>query len=64
MLNTKTEDEKADYDNDSDDNANSLVQEGQVSVGTAGDAYIAKLSISGTRLPGLPNPTAWLSILL
>lgn len=38
MLNTKTEDEKDDYDNDSDDNANSLVQEGQVSVGTAGEA--------------------------
>lgn len=39
MLSTTTEDEKDDYDNDSDDNANSLlVQEGQVSVGTAGDA--------------------------
>lgn len=38
MLNTTTEDEKDDYDNDSDDNANSLLVQGQVGVGTAGDA--------------------------
>lgn len=39
MLNTMTDEDNGDDNNDSDDNANSLlIQEGQVGVGTAGGA--------------------------